>query len=269
MRICVLANADLASNYALNLLLPELARQHQLWLFISSRVGAKADKPHALKTLQFFEQDLFNQLLFPAVGDAQPPMGKFKTFAQLNPYLVAPFSELNTINDQSSVNMLQQLELDLILSVRYGRILKQPVIQLPRLGVLNLHSGLLPQYRGVMATFYAMLNGEKQIGTSLHYIQDASIDTGDLVSLNPVATNYSQCYLANVLSLYPSGCEATLNAIAQLHLGHKLSTQSQAGHGHYYSFPDSELLQQFTQQGLQLVNPGFMLDFAKQFVAQS
>ena len=49
----------------------------------------------------------------------------------------------------------------------YRRILKAAAIQIPRHGVLNLHSGLLPAYKGLMATFWATLNGEEEIGCTL------------------------------------------------------------------------------------------------------
>jgi len=266
MHICLLVNQDIASNYALNLLLPQLAKNHKLWVFASSRVGDNNDKPEALKLLQFFEQELFNQLLFPILQSEGAATAKRKSFSQLNTYLAAAYSELNDINSATSIQMLQGLELDLILSVRYGRILQPSVIQLPKLGVLNLHSGLLPQYRGVMATFYAMLNNEKQIGTSLHYIQDAGIDTGDLVSLNSINTDYSQSYLTNVLNLYPKGCAAILETVEQLRQGQTLPVLPKEGKGHYYSFPELQHIQQFSQQGFKLVDIAFMQDLAKQFM---
>jgi methionyl-tRNA formyltransferase len=70
MNITLLANRDLASNLALNQLLPRLSEQHQLRVFLSSQVGSAANLPEPLRLLKFFEQTLFNDILFPALDGA-------------------------------------------------------------------------------------------------------------------------------------------------------------------------------------------------------
>jgi len=59
------------------------------------------------------------------------------------------------------------------MSFALGLIIREPVIAHSQYGYINLHSGLLPDYRGVMASFRAMVNGDAEIGSTLHYIQDA------------------------------------------------------------------------------------------------
>lgn len=68
---------------------------------------------------------------------------------------------------------------DIVLSIFYGRILREPMISLPRLGTLNLHFGILPQYRGNRPINWAMINGDPP-GFTIHYI-DAGIDSGDVI----------------------------------------------------------------------------------------
>jgi methionyl-tRNA formyltransferase len=107
-----------------------------------------------------------------------------------------PVTESNNINSAEGLLILRKMQPDLILSVRYGVILKNEAIRTARLGVLNLHSGLLPNYRGVMTTFWAMLNGETTIGTTLHYINDANIDAGDIVDTTTIKADSSRSYLS-------------------------------------------------------------------------
>ena len=180
MNIVILANRDLASNYALNLLLPQLSK-HSVSLFLSAKVGGNSSKPPELVSLKFFEQTLFNELLSP-LFEQLPSHKGFMSFAQMNRILVQPVEALNVINSPHGLAKISALQPELILSIRYGSILKQEILSLPRLGVLNLHSGLLPDYRSVMATFWAMLHGQNKIGTTLHFIDDASIDTGQIVA---------------------------------------------------------------------------------------
>jgi methionyl-tRNA formyltransferase len=151
-----------------------------------------------------------------------------------------------------------------ILSIRYGRILKEAVLALPPLGVLNLHSGLLPDYRGVMASFWAMLNGEKQLGTSLHYIDDASIDTGRIIAQSCMPLRSHQSYLCHVLQLYIGGCKIVIQALQTLVLGKQLKITEQQ-QGHYYSFPNEQAIKCFKGQGLSLVNENELIAFIDQY----
>ena len=111
---------------------------------------------------------------------------------------------------QEGIARIQATEPELIISLRFGLIIRDAVIAIPKHGVINLHSGLLPDYRGVMATFRAMLNGESEIASTLHFIQDSGVDTGDIISTVAVAVEPDKSYLLNVLNLYVGGCEQIL-----------------------------------------------------------
>ena len=170
----------------------------------------------SLAMLFFFEHTLLDQLLFPPIDDLSQ-RGKRLTFRALSTFLTAPMRRLNDPNSPSGIALLKSANPDLIVSIRYGRILKQSAIDTPRLGVLNLHSGKLPQYRGVMATFRALLAGDAELFSTLHWIDDETIDTGRIISIQGVPTDPDGCYLSNTLNLYPSGCRALLEAIDTLH----------------------------------------------------
>lgn len=79
------------------------------------------------------------------------------------------------------VDTLRRLAPDLIVIWSYSMILPPAVIGLPRLGAVNLHGGLLPQYRGAHVTQWAIINGEREFGVTLHYVDEA-IDTGPVVA---------------------------------------------------------------------------------------
>lgn len=83
--------------------------------------------------------------------------------------------------DDAFCTELESLAPDLILVWSYPMILPQRVIDIPRLGAVNLHLGLLPQYRGVNGIRWALLNGETETGLTLHYM-DAGIDTGPMIA---------------------------------------------------------------------------------------
>ena len=70
--------------------------------------------------------------------------------------------------------------IDAIIVVGYGRIIPQWMIDLPRLGNLNLHASLLPKYRGAAPIQWAVANGESVTGVTTMRI-DAGLDTGDIL----------------------------------------------------------------------------------------
>ena len=167
MRILFLSNKDLASNYALNLLLPKVSKNNEIHLWLSAKVGKSTVLPRQLETLKFFEQGLFNKLLAPLISASKNP-NAYKTFDDFSGFLDSELREVNHINSSEIIEDLSALSPDLIVSIRYGGILKDRVISIPPKGVINLHSGILPKYKGVMATFWALKLMNLKLG--LHYI---------------------------------------------------------------------------------------------------
>ena len=78
------------------------------------------------------------------------------------------------------VKQLQPFNPDLIIVAAYGRILPANVLELPRLGCLNIHGSLLPKYRGAAPIQWAILNGETETGITIMQM-DPGLDTGDIL----------------------------------------------------------------------------------------
>src|SRR5262249_46239767 len=76
-----------------------------------------------------------------------------------------------------TVEMLRVLNPDLIVMVAFGQILKKAVLNLPRLGVVNLHASLLPAYRGAAPINWAIINGDRETGITTMFTE-AGVDTG-------------------------------------------------------------------------------------------
>src|SRR5271165_6202542 len=77
-------------------------------------------------------------------------------------------------------DQLSSIHPDAIIVVGYGRIIPQWMIDLPRLGNVNLHASLLPKYRGAAPIQWAVANGESVTGVTTMRI-DAGLDTGDIL----------------------------------------------------------------------------------------
>ena len=75
---------------------------------------------------------------------------------------------------------LVQLKPDLFCVVAYGKILPKDILEIPKLGSINVHGSLLPKYRGAAPIQWAVINGDKQTGITTMYM-DEGMDTGDII----------------------------------------------------------------------------------------
>ena len=87
-----------------------------------------------------------------------------------------------TLRDGSFDELLGQLSPDLIAVVAYGKILPKSVIDFPRFGCINLHVSLLPKYRGAAPMQRAIIEGERETGVTVMYMNE-ELDTGDIISV--------------------------------------------------------------------------------------
>jgi len=84
------------------------------------------------------------------------------------------------IGASSSVAQLRYLNPDLIVVAAYGQILPKMILDLPKYGCLNLHTSMLPKYRGASPIHSAIAAGEKESGVTIMWM-DEGLDTGDIL----------------------------------------------------------------------------------------
>ena len=249
MRILLCLNRDLMSSLALNLLWPAL-REHVFDIVLSRGVAPAAPRAPDIAAWQDLEHRYVEDGLFRLLN-ARGPTGKFRSFEQCGVKSESgkPRAFAN-INQNEGLAYVRRFAPDLIVSIRFAQIVKAPLIALPRYGILNLHSGTLPEYRGVLATFWAMLEGASEIGCTLHYVTDGTIDTGPIVGARKRTPDWTHSLLWNVASLYPGGARMVADAIERLSQGASLATtqQDRAG-GRYFSYPNEEQMAQFRARG--------------------
>ena len=83
-------------------------------------------------------------------------------------------------SDEQLLDKLKTFNADLFVTVAYGQILKQQVLDIPKIGVLNLHASILPAYRGAAPINWMLINGEENIGVSTMF-SDKGVDTGPVI----------------------------------------------------------------------------------------
>lgn len=85
------------------------------------------------------------------------------------------------LRDGEALGILKGLEPELIAVAAYGKILPVDILELPRLGCVNVHSSLLPKYRGAAPINWAILDGEDETGVTIMFMAEG-MDTGDILA---------------------------------------------------------------------------------------
>ncbi len=101
-----------------------------------------------------------------------------------------PVFQPETFREEASVEQLRALQPDICAVVAYGRILPQKVLDVPKLGCINIHASVLPKYRGSAPYQWAVLDGLKETGVTAMYLC-REMDAGDIidVSKTPIGEN--------------------------------------------------------------------------------
>lgn len=82
--------------------------------------------------------------------------------------------------DEAFYNNIKALNPDLIIVVAFGQILPENILEIPKLGCINIHGSLLPKYRGAGPIQWSVINGESVTGVTIMYM-DKGMDTGDML----------------------------------------------------------------------------------------
>lgn len=91
-----------------------------------------------------------------------------------------PVFQPETLKDEKTFDILNELNPDLIAVVAYGKLLPTEILELPRFGCVNAHASLLPKYRGASPIQWSIVCGEKETGVTTMFM-DKGMDTGDMI----------------------------------------------------------------------------------------
>ena len=86
------------------------------------------------------------------------------------------------MRDGEAFSIVQQLAPELIVVAAYGKILPDDILEFPRCGAINVHSSVLPRYRGAAPINWAILNGEEETGVTIMYMA-SELDAGDIIKV--------------------------------------------------------------------------------------
>ncbi|MDD4625859.1 MAG: methionyl-tRNA formyltransferase [Syntrophomonas sp.] len=127
------------------------------------------------------------------VSQPDKPRGRGRKVAPTPVKEIADLNELElyqtlNIKTQDSIVRIKLWKPELIVVVSYGQIIPLPILEYPRYGCINVHASLLPRYRGAAPVQRALMDGEKNSGVSIMYM-DEGLDTGDIIMQKAIAVD--------------------------------------------------------------------------------
>ncbi|MCL9775473.1 formyltransferase family protein [Vibrio methylphosphonaticus] len=250
MRIIIITQDDpfyLSTN--INYLLNELGKEHQVVGCVVSSVSPFGKKESltqkALKTLRIFGVEFFIRYALRYIISKVNPSNNIRSV--LSKHNVPEIVLNGSINSQESLNKLRDNRPDLLISIAGNEIFKIPLINLAPKGCLNLHTALLPKYRGLMPSFWVLKNQEEYSGVSVFFV-DEGIDSGPIL----VQKKFSLKGLSQEKLIRYSkklGMDAIVEAVDKISADSLDTIPNSDFEQSYYGFPTSKDVEEFRRVG--------------------
>jgi methionyl-tRNA formyltransferase len=162
-----------------------------------------------------------------------------------------PVKTRESVNETEFISYLEESGIDVLLSVSAPEVFDSAVLNAPEWGCINVHTASLPEYRGMLPTFWALYHGEDEIGVTVHTMVE-EIDRGKIVRQTtfPVDSNDTLDDVITRGKRVGGGEAAT--ALATIADG-PVDLTEMDGEGSYYSFPTADDRREFQRRGWEVL----------------
>jgi len=172
----------------------------------------------AIPSIKMLNQSKHDVALVVTQTDKLAGRGKVMTMPLIKKYAIEnglTVMQPENWKCEQYIQALADVEPDLIITVAYGKILPKKVLDIPKIGCINVHASLLPKYRGAAPINWAIIKGESITGVTTMWM-DAGMDTGDMILKKSVCINKNMTAgeLHNQLSVV--GAEALKDTLENL-----------------------------------------------------
>jgi len=153
-----------------------------------------------------------------------------------------------SVNDEAYLDRLRELEPDVIMSVAAPEIFRPDLLSVPRLGCVNIHSGRLPAYRGMMPTFWQLLAGESCATVTVHEMVE-QLDMGRILATLEFPLQERDRLDRVINGTKRAGAGLMLEVLEQLRTNSVKPRELDLSDSGYHSFPEPEDVRAFRKRG--------------------
>jgi len=160
-----------------------------------------------------------------------------------------PVFEVENVNDKHFLDKLKSMEIDLIISVAAPQKFKPDILNVANKGCINIHTGKLPKYRGMLPSFWTLLNKEKTGAVTIHKMNE-NLDDGEIILQQEVAIEPDETLDSYIKKTKKLGAEMMLKTIEAFRDNKLELKPNNKNESTYNSFPSKEDVKRFRKQGL-------------------
>jgi methionyl-tRNA formyltransferase len=159
-----------------------------------------------------------------------------------------PLVPCGSVNEPEYIERVRRLKPDVIASVAAPEIFRASILAVPRLGCINIHSGRLPVYRGMMPTFWQLLHGETHVVITVHEMVE-QVDAGAALRTLDWPLRERDNLDRVITETKRAGARLMIDALRRMHAGTIRATPLDWSKKQYFGFPKPEDAQAFRTMG--------------------
>ena len=163
-----------------------------------------------------------------------------------------PILECGSVNDPDYIERLKALEPDIVASVAAPEIFKKGILDVPAKGCINIHSGKLPIYRGMMPNFWQLLKGEKHACVTVHEMVE-KLDAGGVLGTLEWALKENDSLDRVITGTKQDGARLMMDVILKIKADEAIAIPLDMSKKDYFSFPKAKDVKAFRKRGHRMI----------------
>ena len=264
-KVLMFIGQDITAHLIMNKVVVDMIAQniYEPVLVFPKNASSKRADIFELKEYAFFEKTILNNTVYPFVNKKPYSDAENLSPQQLADKYSLVLREVDDVNSSDFIEEIKGMDnIGCALSIRCTQIFKKDIIDVIKKGApfMNLHSGLLPEYRGVMPTMRRMFDiargaaDTSEIGCTLHKV-DTGIDTGKIIEVKSIQLDPEYSGYIATIGLAEAGADAINNVLGQLQKYTVRGYPQTEDKAVYYTFPTRKELAEWDAAGLVLFRP--------------
>ncbi|MCA9275128.1 MAG: hypothetical protein KDA29_03800 [Phycisphaerales bacterium] len=163
-----------------------------------------------------------------------------------------PLVQCGSVNDPEYIERVKAINPDVIASVAAPEIFKKPIIDTPSLACINIHSGRLPIYRGMMPNFWQLLKGEKTACVTVHEMVE-KLDAGGILGTLEWPLKEHDSLDRVITGTKQDGARLMMDVLLKMKRGEAVAEPLDMSNKQYFSFPQPKDVKQFRKRGHKMI----------------
>lgn len=177
---------------------------------------------------------------------------RFYSVSQICRAFNVPHRFIGNPNHEECQSRIAALKPDLLVSVACPYILKETLLVMPPLGCINIHHAPLPQYKGMMPTFWQMYHGEKKVGVTIHTMA-ARLDEGNALLQDQLPMQENEPLDSLIRRAKRHGAHCMLSVLRQIAAQTQATLSLENQPGSYFTFPTPKEMKEFRRRGFRAI----------------